>query len=48
MRRMIDEPDLRAALAAAALQAGDDFRPEKRILLVENIYTQLLRNKGLV
>ena len=48
MRRLIAEPDLRAALSVAARSEGDAYRPEKRIQLVEGMYTELLRNKGLL
>lgn len=48
MRRIVDEPELRASLAAAALNQGDAYKPEKRIALVESIYTQLLHKKGLL
>jgi glycosyltransferase involved in cell wall biosynthesis len=48
MRRVVNEPELRASLAVAALKQGDAYKPEKRIALVESIYTQLLRKKGLL
>lgn len=48
MRRMLTDTKLRTALAASALQEGENYRPKKRIDLVEDIYTQLLRNKGLL
>jgi len=48
MRRMAGEPELRASLATAALKEGDAYRPEKRVALVESIYTQLLYKKRLL
>lgn len=48
MRRLAADPELRAAFSAAALAKGGDYRPEKRIALVERIYTELLQKKGLL
>ncbi len=48
MQSLEEKPELRAALAAAAKNEGERYRPEKRIRLVEEIYTQLLRKKGLL
>ena len=48
MRRMADEPELRASFARAAALAGEAYRPEKRIALAQSIYEELLRRKGLM
>lgn len=48
MDRMLAEPGLRAELAAGALTEGERYRPEKRLDLVEDIYMELLRDKGLL
>ncbi len=46
--RMAEDPALRKEMAAAALREGDRYRPEVRLDLVESIYTELLRGKGLL
>ena len=48
MKRMADEPELRASFARAAAIEGEAYRPEKRIALVQSIYEDLLRRKGLM
>lgn len=48
LRRMLAEPGLREALAAGAVSEGEGYKPEVRINLIEGIYMELLRNKGLL
>lgn len=48
MRRLLQEEGLAAKLAAGARIRADAYRPEKRLDLVESIYLELMRARGLL
>ena len=48
LSRIHADRDLYARLRAAAGPAGEAYAPDKRLDVVENIYTELLRRKGLL
>ena len=48
MRRMYEDTALFTRLRAAAGPAGEAYSPKKRLDLVESIYAELLRRKGLL
>jgi glycosyltransferase involved in cell wall biosynthesis len=43
---MASDASMRADMAKSALIQGDQYKPEKRLALVESIYTDLLRKRG--
>ncbi len=47
MRRLYDDATLFTRLRAAAGPAGEAYAPDKRLDLIESIYAELLRRKGL-
>ncbi len=48
MRQLAGDPDLRARLAAKTREQGRLYRPETRLDQVEQLYSELLRKKGLL